>query len=152
MLSFINKVSAENGPLIFNFFLFNFIIAGLIILSSSLLIKFDSQCGFKPVTAKVETSSLLGGDSKISIISNGVPISNQEYLPQQNNCPSKIILCEGDEIQGAGSNNISELTGDDATNKIIYLSNLTLRSAHGLANAERCCALMSHQPEIAAPQ
>ncbi len=72
----------------------------------------DNLILFKPITAKVETSSLLGGDSSISIISTGVPINNISYLPKEKNCPNKIILCDGDTIKGGGINNISQLTGE----------------------------------------
>ena len=51
ILFFVNKVSAGNGPLTLRFFFCACLIAGLIILFSSLFLKFDSQWGFNPVTA-----------------------------------------------------------------------------------------------------
>ncbi len=71
----------------------------------------------KPIFAKVETSSLLGGDAAISIISEGVPIQNKNYLPKKRNCPKEKILCESDSIEGYGLENISKLTSE--LNKIL---------------------------------
>ena len=67
---------------------------------------------FKPVFAKVETSSLLGGDAAISIISEGLPTKSIDYLPKNENCPKDIILCESDAITGSGLENISKLTSE----------------------------------------
>ncbi|KGG16639.1 MULTISPECIES: MlaD family protein [unclassified Prochlorococcus] len=67
---------------------------------------------FKPVSAKIETSSLLGGDAQISIISQGKPIDKLDLKPIGKKCLPKLILCEGDYIQGADLTNISRLTGD----------------------------------------
>ncbi len=72
---------------------------------------------FKPIFAKVETSSLLGGDAAISIVSEGTPIKDTDYLPKQDKCPKDIILCESDTIKGYGLENISKLTGE--LNKIL---------------------------------
>ena len=44
-------MSAGKGPSTKNFFFFNFLIAGVIILSSSESLKLLSQCGFSPVIA-----------------------------------------------------------------------------------------------------
>ncbi len=67
---------------------------------------------FKPVYAKVETSSLLGGDAAISLISEGLPAKSTNYLPKEGNCPKTIMLCESDSIQGYGLENISKLTSE----------------------------------------
>ncbi len=67
---------------------------------------------FKPVTAKIETNSLLGGDAQISITSKGEPIKNLNMLPTGEECIQKLILCEGDSIVGNDLSNISKLTGD----------------------------------------
>ncbi len=75
-------------------------------------INIDNLILFKPLNARVETSSLLGGDAAISIISKGTPIDNLNYLPKQKGCPEKLILCEGDSIEVDGLNNISQLTGE----------------------------------------
>jgi hypothetical protein len=44
-------VSAESGPEILIFCFFNFLIAGLIIFSSSENLSLEKQCGFNPVIA-----------------------------------------------------------------------------------------------------
>ncbi len=67
---------------------------------------------FKPITAKVETSSLLGGDVQISLISKGNQTEKITYLPKQKDCSKELILCEGDLIKGGSINNISKLTSD----------------------------------------
>ncbi len=67
---------------------------------------------FKPVTAKIETNSLLGGDAQISIISQGEPIDNFKMLPTGKGCVQELILCEGDSIKGNDLNNMSKLAGD----------------------------------------
>jgi len=77
----------------------------------------DNLILFKPVSAKIETGSLLGGDAAISIISKGLPIKNINYFPKSKDCQDEIILCSGDSIEGGGLNNISQLT--DEINKFL---------------------------------
>ncbi len=72
---------------------------------------------FKPVFAKIQTSSLLGGDAVISLVSEGNSIVNIDALPKSQNCPKDIILCAGDSIKGNDLENISKLTSE--LNKII---------------------------------
>ncbi len=72
----------------------------------------DKLVLFKPIKATVETSSLLGGDAAISIISEGYPVDDIKYFPKDKNCQAKIILCNGDSIEGDGLNNLSQLTGE----------------------------------------
>ena len=67
---------------------------------------------FKPVTAKIETNSLLGGDAQISLNSQGEPINNLKMLPTEKKCVQDIILCEGDSIKGNDLSNMSKLAGD----------------------------------------
>ncbi len=80
---------------------------------------------FKPIKAKIETNSLLGGDAQVSLISEGNPIENLKILPTDKDCMQKVILCKGDSIKGNDLTNISKLTGDlnkfinDAENKKI---------------------------------
>ena len=58
LLGFVlKKVSAGNGHNIYSFFLI-ILIAGIIILSSSLNLSIVSQCGFNPSTANFEFSLL----------------------------------------------------------------------------------------------
>ncbi len=67
---------------------------------------------FKPVTAKIETNSLLGGDAQISLNSQGEPIDGLKMLPTGKECVQKLILCEGDSIKGNDLSNMSKLAGD----------------------------------------
>ncbi|AAP99366.1 MULTISPECIES: MlaD family protein [Prochlorococcus] len=67
---------------------------------------------FKPVYAKIETSSLLGGDAEVSMISQGDPIEGISSNPKQENCPKDLILCAGDSIKGNDLENLSKLTGE----------------------------------------
>ena len=60
----------------------------------------------KPVVAKIVTSSVLGGDAKLSLISLGT----NEVLTVNKDCPNKIILCAGDTIKGLESISISNIT------------------------------------------
>ena len=48
---------------------------------------------FKPIFAKVETSSLLGGDAAISLISEGIPIQNSDYFGMCDAVDNVIALC-----------------------------------------------------------
>ena len=67
---------------------------------------------FKPITAKIETNSLLGGDAQISLNTQGEPIDNLRMLPTGKGCVQELILCEGDSIKGNDLSNMSKLAGD----------------------------------------
>ena len=64
----------------------------------------------RPVTAKVFTSSLLGGDAQVSLLSRGKPLSLIAPLPISNNCLESNVLCKGQEIKGESLVSISNLT------------------------------------------
>ena len=64
----------------------------------------------KPVIAKIVTSSVLGGDAQLSLISLGQPLRENDLYPINKNCPKKKILCSGDTIQGEKMASISSLT------------------------------------------
>ncbi len=64
----------------------------------------------KPVIAKVVTSSLLGGDVQVSLESKGNPVSQDTPSPGAEDCPHKIILCQGDIIPGLALTSVSTLT------------------------------------------
>ena len=64
----------------------------------------------KPVIAKIVTSSVLGGDAQLSLISLGNSLKSNESLSIENNCPSKRILCNGDNIKGVEMVSISTIT------------------------------------------
>ena len=64
----------------------------------------------KPVIAKIVTSSVLGGDSQLSLIPLGKSLNRNELLKVNKVCPSNRILCSGDKIKGVKMVSISSLT------------------------------------------
>ncbi len=64
----------------------------------------------KPVIAKIVTSSMLGGDAQLSLVSLGKPLDKKELLKVKEDCPNKRILCSGDKIKGVGLVSITSLT------------------------------------------
>ncbi len=64
----------------------------------------------KPVFAKVVTSSLLGGDVQVSLISLGKPLPPKSPLPGSKNCFGSKVLCDGETIEGQSLMSISTLT------------------------------------------
>ncbi|WP_269624248.1 MlaD family protein [Prochlorococcus marinus] len=64
----------------------------------------------KPVIAKIVTSSMLGGDAQLSLVSLGKPLNKSELFTVSKDCPSKRILCSGDKIKGLEIVSISSLT------------------------------------------
>ncbi len=69
----------------------------------------------KPIDAKVVTSSVLGGDVQISLISKGDFTKKISFLPKQKECDKSYILCEGDTIKGKDLKNLSEITEEIST-------------------------------------
>ena len=64
----------------------------------------------KPVIAKIVTSSVLGGDAQLSLISLGNSLNINEKFKLDKDCPNKIILCSGDKVKGVEMVNISTIT------------------------------------------
>ncbi len=64
----------------------------------------------KPVIAKIVTSSMLGGDAQLSLISLGKSFNKNEIITVNKDCPQKRILCSGDKIKGVEMVSISSLT------------------------------------------
>ncbi len=64
----------------------------------------------KPVYAKVVTSSLLGGDVQVALVSKGQKSILKGPLPSSKECISSEILCNGDRIKGKALMSISTLT------------------------------------------
>jgi len=64
----------------------------------------------KPVIAKIVTSSMLGGDAQLSLISLGKSLKRNEIFTVTKDCPKKRILCNGDKIKGVRMISISNLT------------------------------------------
>ena len=64
----------------------------------------------KPVIAKIVTSSMLGGDAQLSLVSLGQSLNRNELITIKKDCPNKRILCSGDNIKGIEMASISSLT------------------------------------------
>ena len=64
----------------------------------------------KPVIAKVSTSSLLGGDAQVALITNNQNIPKNSPMPKSKECKGGNILCDGDIIEGQSLKSISTLT------------------------------------------
>ena len=64
----------------------------------------------KPVIAKIVTSSVLGGDAQLSLVSLGKSLNRNEAFELNQDCPNKRILCSGDNIKGVEIPSISSLT------------------------------------------
>ncbi len=64
----------------------------------------------KPVIAKIVTSSILGGDAQLSLVSLGESLNKDELITVKKDCPNKRILCSGDNIKGVEMASISSLT------------------------------------------
>ena len=64
----------------------------------------------KPVIAKIVTSSMLGGDAQLSLVSLGKSLNKNELIKVKKDCPNKRILCSGDKIKGVEMASISSLT------------------------------------------
>ena len=64
----------------------------------------------KPVIAKIVTSSMLGGDAQLSLVSLGKSLNSNQLITVKKDCPNKKILCSGDKIKGVEMASISSLT------------------------------------------
>ena len=64
----------------------------------------------KPVIAKIVTSSVLGGDAQLSLISLGKSLNRNELITLAKDCPNKRILCNGDKVKGVKRVGISNIT------------------------------------------
>ena len=64
----------------------------------------------KPVIAKIVTSSVLGGDAQLSLVSLGKSLKKDALLTVAKDCPNKRILCSKDKIKGVKMVSISNLT------------------------------------------
>jgi len=64
----------------------------------------------KPVIAKIVTSSVLGGDAQLSLISLGKSLNSNELFTVEKDCPNIRILCSGDKIKGLERVGISSIT------------------------------------------
>ena len=63
-----------------------------------------------PVTAKVESSSLLGGSARVALISTGRPLGKDAPLPHAAGCRADRQLCDGSSIEGREAASLSTVT------------------------------------------
>ena len=54
----------------------------------------------QPVTAMVATSSLLGGDAQVVLVSHGSPLPEDAPLPKSKECQQSLQLCDGSPVLG----------------------------------------------------
>tara|TARA_Y100001968_G_C19428836_1_gene755871 strand:- start:596 stop:1456 length:861 start_codon:yes stop_codon:yes gene_type:complete len=66
----------------------------------------------KPIIAKVITSSLLGADAQIALVSLKRILPPNSPLPKSKECSKSKILCEGDLIEGKALTSISTMTSE----------------------------------------
>ena len=64
----------------------------------------------KPIIAKIVTSSMLGGDAQLSLVSLGKSTNSKEIITVKRDCPNKRFLCDGDKIKGVEMVSITSLT------------------------------------------
>ena len=63
-----------------------------------------------PVTATVESSSLLGGSARVALISAGRPLGKDAPLPRAAGCRADRQLCDGSSIEGREAASLSTVT------------------------------------------
>jgi phospholipid/cholesterol/gamma-HCH transport system substrate-binding protein len=63
-----------------------------------------------PVTATVESSSLLGGSARVALISTGRPLGKDAPLPRVAGCRADRQLCDGSSIEGREAASLSTVT------------------------------------------
>ena len=63
-----------------------------------------------PVTATVESSSLLGGSARVALISTGRPLGKDAPLPRAAGCRADRQLCDGSSIEGREAASLSTVT------------------------------------------
>ncbi len=63
-----------------------------------------------PVFATVSRGSLLGGDSQVSLISNGTLKSQHASMPFSSDCQKTKILCNGQYIPGEPASSLATVT------------------------------------------
>lgn len=64
----------------------------------------------RPVVANVPAASLLGGDAQVALVSTGVTPKKRISGPLADNCPSNLILCDGDAIRGQRAPSLETVT------------------------------------------
>ena len=63
-----------------------------------------------PVTARVGSSSLLGGSAKVALVSRGRPLPQDAPLPRSGDCRPDQQLCDGSSVEGREEASLSTVT------------------------------------------
>lgn len=71
----------------------------------------------RPVVAQVGTSSLLGGDAQVALLSSGPPLPESLPGPRQRGCDSRRMLCQNAQVQGVSTASIQSVT--DTVQKLL---------------------------------
>lgn len=64
----------------------------------------------RPVLARVGSSSVLGGDAEVALVSAGGPLAADTPGPREQGCDNRRIVCNGGRISGASAASLSTVT------------------------------------------
>lgn len=64
----------------------------------------------RPVVAQVGTSSLLGGDAQVALLSSGPPLPESLPGPRERGCDSRRMLCQDAQVPGLATATIQSVT------------------------------------------
>lgn len=64
----------------------------------------------RPVVAQVGTSSLLGGDAQVALISGGSPLPEGTPGPRERSCDSRRMLCQDALVPGVSTASLQSVT------------------------------------------
>ncbi len=71
----------------------------------------------RPVVAQVGTSSLLGGDAQVALISSGPPLPDNLPGPRDRACDSRRMLCQNAQVTGVATASLQTVT--DTVQKLL---------------------------------
>lgn len=64
----------------------------------------------RPVLAQVGTSSLLGGDAQVALLSSGPPLPESAPGPRERGCDSRRMLCQNSLVTGVSTASLQSVT------------------------------------------
>lgn len=64
----------------------------------------------RPVVAQVGTSSLLGGDAQVALLSSGPPLPDSLPGPRDRRCDSRRMLCQNAQVPGLATASLQSVT------------------------------------------
>ncbi|QPN62698.1 MlaD family protein [Synechococcus sp. CBW1004] len=71
----------------------------------------------RPVVAQVGTSSLLGGDAQVALLSSGPPLPESSPGPRDRGCDSRRMLCQNGQVPGVATASLQTVT--DTVQKLL---------------------------------